>query len=121
MAASIELTNDAGQVISSFNFGAINGGEDLALKFQIRNLGDSSANSVRLYVQRLMQNDGLDFVQLAKDNGGSAEEYTTEALDFGTLNAGDTAVFWAKATIPVGTTPAGNPRQFDVFVEYTGT
>lgn len=121
MAASIELANDAGQIISSFNFGAINGGGNLAIKFQIRNQGNSSANSVRLFAQRLMQNDGLDFVQLAKDNGGNAGEYTTQALDFGTMEAGAVAIFWAKVTVPVGTTPAGNPRQFDAVVEYTGT
>jgi hypothetical protein len=121
MAAIIELANDAGVVISSFNFGAIDGGDNLALKFQIRNIGDTDANSVRLFVQRLMQNDGLDFVLLAKDNGGNPGTYTTAALSFGTMIAGATELFWAKVTVPTGTTPAGNPRQFDCIVEYTGT
>jgi hypothetical protein len=121
MAANIELTDDAGNIITSFNFGAINGAANLALKFQIKNLGDSAANSVRLYAQRLMQNDGVDFVELAKDNGGNPGTYTTAALDFGTMAAAAIEVFWAKVTVPLGTTPAGNPRQFDCICEYTGT
>jgi len=121
MAASIELQDDAGNTITSFNFGAINGDAELALKFQIKNLGDSVANSVSLYAQRLNQNDGLDFVQLAKDNGGSPGTYTTAALDFGSMAANAINVFWAKVTVPLGTTPAGNPRQFDCICEYTGT
>jgi hypothetical protein len=121
MAANIELTDDADNIITSFNFGAINGAAELALKFKVKNLGDSDANSVRLYAQRLNQNDGLDFVALAKDNGGNPGVYTTSELDFGTMAAAAIEIFWAKVTVPLGTTPAGNPRQFDCICEYTGT
>lgn len=124
MAAQIELLNDAGEVITSFNFGAIDGGADLAIKFFVKNIGNTPAQSVRVYAQRLSQNDGLDFVQMALDNGGNPGAYTSnlaEGLNVGTLIADAAVAFWVKVTVPTGTTPAGNPRLFDAVVEYTGT
>jgi len=123
MAANIELLNDAGEVITSFNFGAIDGGTDLGIKFFVKNIGNTPAQSVRIFAQRLSQNDGLDFVQMALDNGGNPGAYTTnlaEGLSIGTLNGNDSQAFWVKVTVPTGTTPAGNPRLFDAVVEYTG-
>lgn len=121
MAAQLVLTDDAGVVIPSFGFGAIDGGSNSALKFQIMNTGDGPATSVRLSIVRLMQNDGLDFAEISRDNGGNPIEYSDQPIDFGTIAAGETIVFWARVTVPMGTTPAGNPRQFDALVEYTGT
>jgi hypothetical protein len=124
MAANIELQNDALDVITSFNFGAIDGGDDLAIKFYVKNIGSTDAQSVRVFAQRLAQNDGLDFIQMAFDNGGNPGTYISTlatGLDFATLAAGVSQAFWLKVTVPVGTTPAGNPRMFDAVVEYTGT
>jgi hypothetical protein len=124
MASQIELQDDTGAVITNFDFGAIDGGDDLEIKFYVKNIGATSAESVRVYAQRLAQNDGLDLIMMALDNGGNPGSYVSNlatGLVFGTIAAGVSQAFWVKITVPTGTTPAGNPRLFHVAVEYTGT
>jgi len=124
MASQIELQDDTGTSITNFDFGAIDGGDDLEIKFYVKNIGATSANSVRVYAQRLSQNDGIDLILMAFDNGGNPGSYIStlsEGLAFGTIAAGESQPFWIKVTVPTGTTPAGNPRLFNIMVEYTGT
>lgn len=121
MAANLEIQNDAGEPITSVNFGAVDGGGDGEQKLALQNIGDSASASVQLTVRRLAQNDGIDYASLALDIEGNAGEYSAEALAIGDLAANATIYFWVKVTVPAGTTPAGNPRQFDIFATYTGT
>ncbi len=124
MASQIELQDDTGESITNFDFGAIDGGDDLEIKFYVKNIGATAANSVRIFAQRLSQNDGLDLIMMAFDNGGNPGTYIStlaEGLSFGTIDAGVSQPFWIKVTVPSGTTPAGNPRMFNVVSEYTGT
>ncbi len=121
MSAIIEIQNDAGTPVTSYNLGAVAGGANQAAKFIAKNTGNQSATSVSIYAQRLASNDGFDFVQIAPDVGGNPGAYQTTALSIGTLIADAEYVFWVKVTIPSGTTPAGNPRQFDLLAEYSGT
>lgn len=121
MSAVLEIENDAGTPITSANFGAVNGGANQALKFNVKNVGDQSATSVQLSIARLASNDGLDFAQIAEDIGGNPGPYGTVTLNLGTMIANAVISFWCKVTIPTGTTPAGNPRQFDLVATYTGT
>ena len=121
MAATIEIENDTGSPITSANFGAVDGGSSQQLKFQAKNVGDQSATSVQLSIARLASNDGLDFAQIALDVGGNPGVFGTAPLNLGTMAVGAIYVFWGKVTVPVGATPAGNPRQFDVIAVYTGT
>lgn len=123
MSANIEIQNDAGVPVTSHNFGAVRGGESQQAKFKAANVGNQLASSVSIYVQRLGGNDGLDFVKITPDAGGNPSEinYASSPLSIGDLAAGATYEFWVKVTIPTGTTPAGNPRQFDIIAEYSGT
>jgi hypothetical protein len=121
MAATIEIEDDTGNPITSANFGAVNGGSYQELKFRVKNVGDQSATSVILSLARLASNDGIDFVQIAEDLGGNPSPYATTALNVGTLAANASMDFWVRVTIPVGTTPAGNPRMADIVATYTGT
>jgi hypothetical protein len=121
MAATLEIENDAGTPITSSNFGAVNGGAYEEIKFILKNVGDQSATSVQLSIARLAANDGIDFAQIAEDSGGNPDSYGTTTINLGTLAADASVSFWVKITIPTGTTPAGNPRQFDVLATYTGT
>jgi hypothetical protein len=121
MAATIEIENDTGSPITSANFGAVDGGSSQQLKFQAKNVGDQDATSVQLSIARLASNDGLDFAQLAVDIGGNPGTFSNSPINVGTMVVGAIYVFWGKVTVPVGETPAGNPRQFDVIAVYTGT
>jgi len=121
MAATLEIENDTGAPITSVNFGAVNGGANQALKFRVKNVGDQSATSVQLSIARLASNDGIDFAQIAEDIAGNPGSYGTVILNLGTMIANAYSDFWVKVTVPVGTTPAGNPRQFDIVATYTGT
>jgi hypothetical protein len=69
----------------------------------------------------LNQNDGIDFAQIAEDIGGNPGSFGTAPISIGTLNPEDTVYFWVKVTVPSSTTPAGNPRQFNVVARFTGT
>ena len=121
MAATIEIEDDASNPITAANFGAVNGGANQQLKFQVKNVGDQNATSVQLSIARLASNDGLDFAQVAEDVGGNPGSYGTAIINLGTMIPGAIIAFWVKVTVPNGTTPAGNPRQFDIVATYTGT
>jgi hypothetical protein len=121
MPANVEIQNDAGVPITTWNFGAVGGGSYTEQKFIIENTGADQATSVGILVERLVQNDGIDFITIAPDSGGNPGTYISGTINVGTLAAGAEYAFWVKVTIPSGTTPRGNPRQFDVVVEYTGT
>jgi hypothetical protein len=121
MSAIIEVQNDAGTPITSFNFGAVEGGAYQQAKFIAKNVGNQDASSVSLYAQRLAANDGFDFVQIAPDIEGNPGTFQSGSITIGTLAANAEYTFWVKVTIPSGTTPAGNPRQFDIITEYSGT
>lgn len=121
MAATIELENDAGSPITSFDWGAILDNANEAFKFFAKNTGDQNATSVLLSVQRLNQNDGLDFALIAPDVGGNPGSYTASPLNIGTMIPGASVAFWVKVTVPSGTTPGGNPRQFYAQADYHGT
>jgi hypothetical protein len=121
MPATLEIQDDAGNALTSFNFGAVDGGAYLQQRFRVQNIGDSQADSVELYLARLGANDGLDFAELAEDASGSPDTYTTNPITLASLAASAIAYFWARISIPSGSTPAGNPRQVDWFVKWRGT
>ena len=121
MPANIVVENDASQPITSSNFGSISGGVTIAKKYRLENQGNAQATSVQVSLQRLLQNDGLDFAHIAPDVAGNAGQYQSGLLNIGTLNPGGVAYFWGQVTVPVGTSPAGNPRQFDIVTEYSGS
>jgi len=121
MSASVELQSDAGVPITVWNFGAVTGGAFTEQKFIAKNVGTDPADSVLIYAQRLVQNDGIDFITIAPDVAGNPGAYQTGSLNVGTLAADDEYAFWVKVTVPGGTTPQGNPRQFTTLVEYNGT
>jgi len=121
MAATLEIEDDTGAAITTVNFGAVNGGASQALKFQVKNVGNQVATSVQLSIARLASNDGIDFAQIAEDFGGNPGSYGTTVINLGTMIAGAYISFWCKVTVPIGTTPAGNPRMFDIIAVYTGT
>ena len=120
MSATLEIQDDAGDPTTSANFGAVDGGDEQQLKFSVENVGDQSATSVQLSISRLASNDGIDFAQLAEDVGGNPGSYGTADLNLGTMIAAASIDFWVKVVVPAGTTPAGNPRQFDIIATYTG-
>lgn len=121
MSANLVVENDASAPITSTNYGSIGGGDTQQKKFRVENQGDQPATSVQVFLQRLLQNDGLDFSQLALDVNGNAGAYQSGLLNLGTLSPGDVAVFWVQVSVPNGTSPAGNPRQFDIIAEYSAT
>lgn len=121
MASIIELENDAATPITSFDFGVVDAGANDQAKFFLKNIGDQPATSVRVYFERIAQNDGFDFPLMAQDIGGNPDTFEAGPLVFGTVLAGISTAFWVKVTVPGGTTPAGNPRQFNTVVEYSGT
>lgn len=121
MSSNLQLQDDTGTPITSESFGALDGGDFEGRKFQVENIGDQDATSAILSAVRLAANDGVDFVLLAPDAGGNPGAYSSTPLSIGDLAPGDIVPFWVKVTVPVGTTPAGNPRQFEVVVDYYGT
>ncbi len=121
MAANIEIQDDSGNALTSYNFGAIAGNAELGIKFRLQNVGDTDASSVSLFLQRLSANDGLDFAVIAEDIEGNPGTYSPNVINVGSLAAGAIKYFWGKVVVPVATTPAGNPREFDFVVQYTGT
>jgi hypothetical protein len=121
MAATIEFEDDAASPLTSFNWGAIQDGADSQFKFFAKNTGDQSATSVIISIARLNQNDGVDLALLAADVSGNPDTFSASPLNVGTLAPGDSVAFWLKVTVPSGTTPKGNPRQFDVVADYQGT
>lgn len=121
MAATVEIQDDAGSPLTSFSWGAILDNTDEEFKFFAANTGDQDATSLLLSVTRLNQNDGVDLALIAPDVGGNPGTYTAAPLNIGTLVSGGSVAFWVKVTVPAGTTPGGNPRQFYVQSDYRGT
>lgn len=121
MAATIEIEDDAGSPIGSFDWGAILDNSNEKFKFFAKNTGDRDATSVLISIERLNQNDGVDFALLAPDSGGNPGAFTASPLNIGTLASGARVAFWLKVTVGSGTTPGGNPRQFYSQVDYHGT
>lgn len=121
MSAVIEIQDDASAPITSKNFGAIDAGDSSQQKLRVQNVGDQSATGVQIQLVRTGGNDGLDYGSIALDQSGNPGAFTTGVLTLGTLTSGASVDFWVKFAIPAGTTPAGNPRQADVKVTYTGT
>lgn len=120
MSANVEIMTDAGDPATSFNWGAIPDGSSEEYQFFAENTGDQNASSVLVSLARLNQNDGVDFALIAPDVGGNPGVYAASPLSFGTLAPTDSTPFWVKVTVPVGTTPGGNPRQFDVVASFKG-
>jgi hypothetical protein len=106
MAATIQILDDSEEAITSVNFGAIDGGD--------------SATGASLELERAAGSDGVDNCLLALDSGGNPGTYSAGPISLGTIAAGAQVAFWVKVTPPNGTTPAGNPRQFDFKVRYSG-
>lgn len=121
MPANIVVENDASAPITSTNFGSIGGGDTISKKFRLENQGTTEATSVQVSLQQLLQNDGFDFAYIAPDVNGNAGAYKSGLLNVGTVATGAVAYFWVQVTVPVGTSPAGNPRQFDIVTEYSGS
>jgi hypothetical protein len=121
MAANIQLQDDGQDPITYFPYGTISGGANATYKFYVKNVGDTAATSVLVSALRVDGSDGVDFVLLALDVSGNPGSYTASALSLGTLAAGDSIAIWAKVTVPSGTSPAGNPRQWSLAVDYSGT
>lgn len=122
MAATLRLLDDSFNVITSENFGAIDAGSNSVVKIYVENYGSTSATSVTLSRARIAQNDGVDYVTFAQDNGsGNPGTYSSADVNLGTVTAGQRIPIWVKATIPLGLTPQGNPRQFNVTLSYRGT
>jgi hypothetical protein len=121
MAANVEIQSDAGVALTSLDFGAIGGNSNEQQKLRVQNIGDTEATSVSVYVQRLAANDGIDYALIAEDIEGNPGAFANNVLNVNTLAPGAYVVFWVQVTIPIGTTPAGNPREFDAVVKYTGT
>ena len=120
MAARLEIQDDAGNALTSNNFGAVWGNATTQSKFVLKNVGDNEATSVSIALTRLAQNDGVTFVTIALDVGGNPGTYGTTPLSVGTLAAGASVTFWGKITVPTGATPTGNPRQFSFLVNFSG-
>lgn len=121
MPAQIDLENSAETPITSYNYGSVAGSGVNTQKFYAANSGDIDASSVTILITRIAQNDGIDFVDMAPDVAGNPGTYQTSPLNIGTLSAGANVAFWVRVSVPGGTTPFGNPRQFDIVASYTGT
>lgn len=121
MAANVEIEDDASNPITSFSWGAILDNNFEQFKFIAKNVGDQDATSLLLSVVRLNQNDGVDLALIAPDVGGNPGSYAASPLNIGTLIPAASVAFWVKVTVPTGTTPGGNPRQFFISCDYVGT
>lgn len=121
MAANVEIHDNASQAITSVNLGTINSGSFQQQKLSVTNVGNVEATSVQVYLSRTAANDGIDFALLAEDDGGNPGAFSTNVLNVGTLAPGGLHYFWIKAALSSGVTPAGNPRQFDIYAQYSGT
>lgn len=121
MPASIRILDDAFNVVTSLNFGAIAASASQSKKIYIENNGTTSASSVRINLHRVASNDGVDYSKFAQDDSGNPGTYQTGEISLGTVTAGQRVPLWVKATTPAGVSPQGNPRQFDVTADYIGT
>ena len=133
MSAVIQIQDDSGNPITSANFGAIAGGAQQQLKFIVANVGDQNSTSVTIALAPLAANDGIKFAGLTTDYGGnpyfppgglppySESNWPTIPLSFNNIAAGDSVPIWVNVAVLVGSSPAGNPRSFNLTVTYTGT
>lgn len=121
MPANAEIQSDANVPITAWNFGAVGGGSSTQQKFIVKNTGSDAASDVEIFTQRLVQNDGIDFITIAPDVSGNPGSFQSGPIAVGTLAPDAEYAFWIRVTVPIGTTPRGNPRQFVNVVEYTGT
>lgn len=121
MPSTLQFQDSSGTPITSESFGSIAGSASQQQRFRCVNIGDQPSTSVFISANRLASNDGVDFVFLALDSAGNPGAYNAQPLPLGDLAPGDIVFFWVKVTVPNGTTPSGNPRQFDVLVDYNGT
>lgn len=121
MAANLIFLDDTLAPISTENFGSIVGGASTQLKLYISNTGTTTASATVLKQIRQASNDGVSYVECAVDSGGSPGSYTTNDISFGTILAGVNVPFWVKVALPNGVSPAGNPRLFNLELDYTGT
>lgn len=121
MPSTLQLQDDTGTPVTSESFGAIDGADLEEQKFRVENIGDQDATSTIISAVRLASNDGVDFVQIAPDVAGNPGAYASAPLSLGTVAPSDIVNFWVKVAVPGGTTPAGNPRQFDIVLDYNGT
>lgn len=121
MPATLIIENNALVPINTANFGTIPGGNTQRMRLLLTNTGSSTATSVVLSLTRITINDGVDFAQLAPDVAGSPGTFSTNPLTPGTLVAGGQYFFWVEVVVPVGGSPQGNPRNFNIEVDYAGT
>lgn len=120
MPAACVFQDDAGLTISTKSFGAIIDGSSVQKKLYVFNAGESVASGLKISTERYVTSDGVEFVQIAEDTGGNPDTFSS-ILYLGDLQAGERVPFWVKIQVPVGTTPAGNPRGFELNLEYQGT
>lgn len=121
MPAFLQMQSDAAVPITSWNMGAIDGGTVSQQKFLIENTGSDPAEDVEVSADRLVQNDGVDFAEIALDAGGNPGTYQTAPLLIGTVAPGQVLAVWLRITVPFGTSPAGNQRLLDFGPVYNGT
>lgn len=121
MPATLIIENDALVPINTVNFGSVSGGGYQQIRMLLTNTGTVEATSVVLSLTRITTNDGVDYTLLAPDVSGAPGTFGTSPLTPGTMSAGGTFWFWVKVIVPVGASPQGNPRNFNIAVTYAGT
>lgn len=121
MPATLIIENDALTPINTVNFGTVAGGNNQQIRMLLTNTGNVTATSVVLSLSRITTNDGVDFTQIAPDVSGAPGTFSTNPLTPGTMAAGAQYWFWVSVSVPVGATPQGNPRAFNLQVNYAGT
>jgi hypothetical protein len=117
----LEIENDAGTPVTVIDLGAIYPEDFSQKKFIVKNVGDTIATSVTIQTVRIAQTDGLEHAYLANDNGGNPDTYSTNPISVGTLAAGASYLFWLKISVPLGASPVGNPRIFNLTAKYQGS
>lgn len=121
MPATLIIENDALTPINTVNFGTVAGGGTQQIRMLLTNTGSVTATSVVLSLTRITTNDGVDFTKLAPDVSGAPGAFSTNPLTPGTIASGGRYWFWVEVVVPVGASPQGNPRNFNIQVDYAGT
>ncbi len=121
MPATLIIENDAMTPVNTVNFGSVSGGGIQQIRLLLTNTGTVTATSVVLALTRITINDGVDYTLLAPDVSGAPGTFGTTPLTPGTLAAGGQYWFWVKVSVPVGASPQGNPRSFNIQTSYSGT
>lgn len=121
MATNVELQDDAGEPVASFNYGTAQDGLPIIRKHFVKNTGTIAATDISIILARLLSNDGSDFVIFAEDDGsGNPDTFNKTTINVGTLQPMESYPFWVKIQAGNGVSPEGNPRQFRVRVPYRG-